>query len=76
MEKEMGNVWEVVNQRFEHPLVSALIVGLFVGLGMMLIEDVATTVVSAPDVLVVVTMILGGATVALVISYSLLKAGL
>ncbi|WP_275039777.1 hypothetical protein [Haloferax elongans] len=43
---------------------------------MMLIEDVATTVVSAPDVLVVVTMILGGATVALVISYSLLKAGL
>ncbi|WP_280140962.1 hypothetical protein [Haloferax larsenii] len=43
---------------------------------MMLVEDVVTTVVSAPDVLVVVPMILGGATVALVVSYSLLKAGL
>ncbi|SEL51325.1 hypothetical protein SAMN04488691_105153 [Haloferax larsenii] len=76
MGNEIGNVWKVVNQRFEHPLVSALIVGLFVGLGMMLVEDVVTTVVSAPDVLVVVPMILGGATVALVVSYSLLKAGL
>ncbi|WP_396611863.1 hypothetical protein ACH9L7_00835 [Haloferax sp. S1W] len=76
MKKEIVNFWEVVNQGFEYPLLSALIVGLFVGLGMMLVEDVVTTVASAPAVIVVVSMILGGVTVALLISYSLLKAGL